>query len=217
MHDVGNSPAGILSGFMDVLPTVVADYKIIISSLTDDIGHDASTVIAAIDDLESSLNQIMDDYQIVALLNACDEENIDYTPVLESIQNLTNSVASVVKEVLNNSSNDGDVGDSLYIMGLILHHLLIIADATVVSIAVELFNSCGSIPTILSQSLKVIDSLLSGITKALNAVVDSVMTVLNVIIVLAESLNAILEEVFGLVQDVTKTVSTVTQSLTNIL
>lgn len=217
MSDVGNSPTGILNGFIDVLHTVAAAYKQIILSLSVHIGVLTPSVIDAITALESSLYKIMDDYQNAALLNVGDDD-IDYKPVLQGIQNLTNAVACIAEARLPLCKYDENVRDSLYILALILDHLLIIGHAANVSIAAALRISCGSFSNTLSQCLAIIDPLVNGITAALGAVaktlIESVVLVLNAIVDLAKSLNDVLKAVFGLVQDVTATLGTVTKSLT---
>lgn len=133
MSEVGTSPTVILSGFNDVLHTVAGEYKKIILSLKQYIGVKTPTVIDAICDLECSLYTIMSDYRNAAVLNLGDED-IDYKPVLKSIQNLTNAVACITESALQNCKNEKDVRDALYVLVLILDHLLIIGHATNVSI-----------------------------------------------------------------------------------
>ncbi|KAJ6646412.1 hypothetical protein Bhyg_01623, partial [Pseudolycoriella hygida] len=220
MSNVGNSPKGILDGFQSVLHIVAADYRSIISSLEVYIDIDTSVVTNAITDLEASIYQIIVDYQNADPLTVCDDK-IDYEPVLKSIQNLTNAVASIAKSSRQVCKNDADARDALYILAIIFDHLVIIGHATNVSIAAELNKLCGTISKPWSQCLNVIDRLVSGITEALSALVRTVLEavelVLEAIVDLAKSLNAVLKSVFGIVQNVTKTLTkTVSGTLTGV-
>lgn len=220
MSKVGTTPSVILHEFSKVLKPVAAGYKNIISSLSFHIGEELTvTVIGAVTDLECSLNDIMKEYRSrTRVIFGKVKKEIDYEPVLKNVQTLTSIVAQIGETVVSSASNvDDDILHSLYVIVLILEHMLIVSQGTIISIVDVLKSSSVEISKTLRTCLQTIDSLIAGVANAVSAVTnslaESITVLLTTLVDLTISLNNTLEGVIGLVEGVTLAVGQITQNL----
>lgn len=216
LNKLAFSPNTIIEEFDKVLSDLVETYKEVVSNLSNIIGELTCSINHAMSDLECSLKQYIQEFLQSDILGR--KKEVDFEPVMKSVQRLTNTIASIAEITLNKCElATPDVQDALAVLSLILDHLSICVQGINVCSQAILYEQKCEVPVVLRVCFVSMDVFITGITDSVASITfpiaDSITVLLRNLVKLTNSLNASLNNLFGFVEGVTLTVGQITKNL----
>lgn len=213
---VGSSDFTIIDEFDKVLLGIVQDFTVIVSKLSPIIGELTCPFNKALNNFGCTQTRFMDEFLMCYVGGSV--KRIDYAPVIEESQVLTNTVALIADTLLNEcKSATQDVYEAVTVLTLILDFVLIVTqgiDSCAQSVTYEEESVVPEKVEICSVTLVY---LVVEVTQSITAVtfpfVDSITTLLTNLVNITIQLNATLKDIFGLFKGVEITVEQITKNL----